>query len=289
MTTPLILAIEPDRVKASQLRSIARQVNAELLLTDSVDGALTVLGEQMPDLILTPALLSARDDLALTGRLRELGDAAAHIQTLTSPTLQAAEPPSFGAGMFATLRRDRPHMAGPDACEADTFAEQVALYLKGAAEARRRHSRSSVGAGVPATVALGESQPANDDESPVLAEFDLSAFISEGLLDPVPIPACSEPPAASDLPPARPQVDAAISKALSDVLSEDIMHFMPEDLSGMVSKGASVSPEALPGFVPEGSDVTSEEAPACDNWHFFDPEQSRFAALLVRLDEITAS
>ena len=102
--TRLILAIEPDRGKASQLKSIARQVGAELQLVDSVDGALAAIGERMPDLILTPALLSAREDSTLTGRLRGLGEAAAHIQTLTIPILENAQ---AGANMFGALRRDR--------------------------------------------------------------------------------------------------------------------------------------------------------------------------------------
>jgi CheY-like chemotaxis protein len=87
VTPPQILAIEPDRWRASQLKAIARRIGAELRLTDCMDGALAALSQQTPDLILTPALLSARDDQALRDRLRSLGEAAAHIQTLTIPTL----------------------------------------------------------------------------------------------------------------------------------------------------------------------------------------------------------
>jgi hypothetical protein len=119
-----------------------------------MDGALAALSEQTPDLILTPALLSARDDQALTDRLRMLGDAAAHIQTLTIPTLHAPEPSAgelslSSTRMFAALRKDRSSQTGPAACDTDTFAEQVAFYLMGATEARRKHAPAAVSSEVP--------------------------------------------------------------------------------------------------------------------------------------------
>lgn len=135
MTTPLILAIEPDRRQASRLTAIADRLSVRLALVESAAGALEVLDNRLPDLILTPALLSRRDDLALTDRLRELGEAAAHIQTLTIPMLVASEPPSRG-GMLSALRREHARMAGPAGCEAEIFAEQIAVYLKAAVAAR---------------------------------------------------------------------------------------------------------------------------------------------------------
>ena len=291
VTQPLILAIEPDLGKTSQLKSVARQVNAELLLVDSVDRALAAFSERIPDLILTPALLSARDDLALTERLRELGDAAAHIQTLTIPTLQSVEPP--GAGMFATLRRDKPRVAGPDACEAGTFAEQVAVYLKGALEARRRHAPDAIPAEgaqseatrqtpaaaaslkspptvdpleAPAPAARRESPTASVNAPPPLEDFDLAAFMSEELLDVAQLPSVGSPSAVGGLATDLLQVEAMMSEAVED--------FLPEQLS-----------EAVPGALPasqELSDFVSEKAP----WHFFNPQHARFAALLAKLDEI---
>lgn len=137
MTTPLILAIDPDRQQAPQLTSIARGLSVELVLAESATHALVALSERLPDLILTPPLLSRRDDIALTERLRELGAAGAHIQTLTIPILEAFEPPSRGGGMFSALRQERPRAAGPAGCDAVTFAEQIAVYLERAATVRR--------------------------------------------------------------------------------------------------------------------------------------------------------
>src|SRR5262245_26414674 len=92
MATPLILAIEADARQALQLNAIAERLRADLVLADSAQRALSALRDRVPDLILTPTLLSGRDDAALTNRLRELGASAAHVQTLTTPILRDAPP-----------------------------------------------------------------------------------------------------------------------------------------------------------------------------------------------------
>jgi hypothetical protein len=281
-------------------------------------------------LILTPPLLSARDDMALTERLRQLGDRAAHIQTLTIPTLQTAEPPSLGAGMFATLRRDKSRGFGPEACEADTFAEQVAVYLKGAAETRRKHapplaadespahhashaspmpveSRESpvlvsarespppVAAREspppvatresPAPVAARESSPVKAELPPV-EEFDLTAFISEELLEPMPIPSAGEPSPVEHLSAFLAQFDTALDKPAANAMARELKNFLPEGPQDTVPKDPAMS-EVLEDFESEKPATSaSEKAPEHDNWHFFDPGQTRFAALVTKLDEI---
>ena len=304
--TPLILAIQPDRSKASQLRSIASRVKAELRLVDSVGSALEAIRERVPDLILTPPLLSARDDSALTGRLRELGDAAAHIQTLTIPALQEAPAPLSGAGMFATLRRDKPRAFGPEACEADTFAEQIAVYLKGAAEARRKYSPAAVPDEAATPLAHDESPgpaaaresptadgprrspPPNLAQLPSLEDFDLGSFISEDLLEPVPMPSVGEPSNVGDLSAFLSRFDATAEQKAPNLLPDDLANFLPEAPRGAGSKQSPAS-EGLTDFVSENPAASvSEKVPDYDNWHFFDPGQTRFAALLAKLDEISA-
>ena len=275
--TRLILAIEPDRGKASQLKSIARQVGAELQLVDSVDGALAAIGERMPDLILTPALLSAREDSTLTGRLRGLGEAAAHIQTLTIPILENA---LAGANMFGALRRDRIrdriYAAAPDACGTDTFAQQVSVYLERATEGLHRHApistpgplRADAVAAAPATQSAaqvgtpsGQLPPA--DASAFLADSNLDAFISEDMLglDPDPTP---EPQAIDvDMPDIPLPIDDA--EAISDALSD----FVSENLARVIAEKPAEKPAAKP-----------------DTWRLFDPAEPRFAALLEKLDDI---
>ena len=139
MSAPLILAIHPDRRQAPKIASIARHASAELLLAESMERAIAMLSERLPDLILTPTLLSHRDETALTERLRELGDVAAHVQTLTIPIFETAPSTSQKRGVLSSLRKKSkgkghaPHTAG---CTVDTFAEQVVIYLIRAVEAR---------------------------------------------------------------------------------------------------------------------------------------------------------
>jgi hypothetical protein len=136
---PLILAIEPDRRQANQLTTMVRgRLRAELVLADSAERALAALGDRIPDLILTTALLSPKDETALAERLRRLDGTAAHVQTLTIPVLAspAARAASTGRGMLAALRRDRGHDASLEGCDPAVFAEQCKEYLERAHEDR---------------------------------------------------------------------------------------------------------------------------------------------------------
>jgi CheY-like chemotaxis protein len=281
VTAPQILAIEPDRWRASQLKAIARRIGAELRLTDSMDGALAALSAQTPDLILTPALLSARDDQALTDRLRALGNAAAHIQTLTIPTLHAPEPSAgelslSSTRMFRALQKDTSRQTGPEACDTDTFAEQVAFYLVGATEARRKHAPAAVSREEPPKLTQTAASVAID---PSLDELDLTACISEELLDQTPVHSLSAPERGT----IEAELEAALSNALADVTAEEFQDFLPEDLTAVPASVSEESPL---------SEFDSEDPPrglaAADpnHWQLFDPSKPRFAALLAKLDEI---
>lgn len=163
MTMPLVLAIEPNPQQAAQLTSIARRLGVGLLLTESAGRALERLSDRLPDLILTPALLSHADDQALTTRLRELGDTAAHIQTLTVPLFAVPEPPARGRRMLSVLRRVTSTVATPAGCDAETFAEQLALYLERAAKARRPSEGQAA-----SDVCIDVGQLTLDDDSEIL-------------------------------------------------------------------------------------------------------------------------
>src|SRR5262249_49124299 len=90
---PLILAIEPDRRQAHQLNAVVKgRLHADLVLADSAERALKELGDRVPDLILTSALLSPTDEVVLGDRLRKLNGVAAHVQTLTIPVLAGPKP-----------------------------------------------------------------------------------------------------------------------------------------------------------------------------------------------------
>src|SRR5690349_24229151 len=102
----LILVVDPDSRHAAHVASMARQhVKAEFVTADSGFRALEVLADRVPDIVLTAPLLPMRDEAVLSDYLRALGEAGAHVQTLTIPILSAAAAPQHGVrGRF---RRDR--------------------------------------------------------------------------------------------------------------------------------------------------------------------------------------
>jgi hypothetical protein len=143
----LILAIEPDRRQASQLTAIVRgRLHAELVLGESAERALAALGQRVPDLVLTSALLSPKDETALGERLRALDGAAAYVQTLTIPVLASGSGRGSGraGGVLSALRRDKPKSAAaPDGCDPAVFAEQCQEYLERAAAERALAEKSA--------------------------------------------------------------------------------------------------------------------------------------------------
>src|SRR5919202_387501 len=134
----LILAIEPDRKQANQLNTIVRgRLHAELVLAESAEKAFAALGDRVPDLILSSALLSSADESFLAERLRALDADAKHVQTLTIPVFAARSRGDDGGGVLSALRRGKSRGAAPDGCDPAVFAAQCAEYLE-QAEAERR-------------------------------------------------------------------------------------------------------------------------------------------------------
>jgi hypothetical protein len=145
---PLILAIEPDRRQAHQLNAVVKgRLRADLVLADSAERALKELGDRVPDLILTSALLSPTDEMVLGDRLRALNGVAAHVQTLTIPVLAGPKPSarSRAGGMLSALRRGKTQDdATPDGCDPSVFAAQCAEYLERAVVEQRLSAAAAV-------------------------------------------------------------------------------------------------------------------------------------------------
>jgi hypothetical protein len=140
----LILAIEPDRRQANQLRSMVRtRLDAELVLAESAERGLTALGDRVPDLILTSALLSPKDEILLDKRLHALNSAASHIQTLTIPMLGSPKPEKNGGGMLSAFGLGRSRAIIPDGCDPAVFADRCAEYLERARAERVRYATAS--------------------------------------------------------------------------------------------------------------------------------------------------
>jgi hypothetical protein len=369
----LIVAIEPNREQAAQIATIARgRIGAELVLADSAERALRELGDRIPDLILTPQLLSPRDDAAITNRLRELGDGATHVQTLTIPALATEQPRVEGRarGLLSALRRQKPTpSAGPGGCAPDVFAEQIAVYLERALEARAAADHAQ-----PVPVVAPVPEPVFEPlaveprlEPPALEpRFESPAceprfepppahepLIASPALDPitqVPAAEAVAPPSFEwqartestvtmdrEADPFRVEpmpvvaVEPAIEREENVLLQAVRVDEADADLTAMVEAIAELTPEPtpepalevvpalaiaiepavvvpVPGPVPV-PEITVEvverrraakpakpapkkrkkQAAQKDDWSFFDPDETRFAALIARLDEITRS
>jgi hypothetical protein len=163
---PLILAVEPDRHQASQLTAIARgRLHAELVIEATAERALAALGDRVPDLILTAALLSPKDEAALGDRLRALDSAAAHIPTITIPVLAAPRSRPRLGGMLSALRREKPQASEVDGCDPAVFAEQCATYLERAIAERKELAATDDTRGVEETTPPAQTAGAVGDSS----------------------------------------------------------------------------------------------------------------------------
>jgi CheY-like chemotaxis protein len=294
----LILAIEPDRQQATELAAMVRgRLRAELILADSAEPALAALGDRVPDLILTSALLSTKDEAALADRLRKLEGAAAHVQTLTIPVLDTPMARSAaGRNVLFGLLGDRMSSpAAPDGCDPALFAEQCAEYLQRAA-AERTGQPVDVPVAMPLAPApvMEPTPPPEPVEAPVAAappspppaveaiedvvEIDLSGMLDESVFQQLSeaIETVSRDSARVQAAPA-PGIEAWKPSSLGSAAVWPAMNFTPGDKSG----------GQRPANTPAAPKRFPDRKPLQDEWGFFDPAQCGFSALLAKLDEIT--
>ena len=283
---PLILAIEPDRRQANQLTTMMRgRLHAELVLADSAARALAALGDRVPDLVLTSALLSTKDEALLAERLRELDAAAAHVQTLTIPVLDTPAPRSAsGRGLFGLLGDRESSNAAPDGCDPAVFAEQCAAYLEHAAT-QREHQTTAV----------------DSDPTPAPASAELEQIEPEGIVEDAPPPALAAAPADES---AEIDLTAMLDESVVHQLSEAIERVTrngirnpawPAEARGQSGAWPPSNRAAADMWRPQSAAAASsprrkrfpERKPIQDEWGLFDPAQCGFAALLAKLDEIT--
>lgn len=322
---PLILAIEPDRGQANQLKAVVRaRLRAELVLADTAEAALKALGNRIPDLVLTSAFLSPRDEAAVAERLRTLDVAAAHVQTLTIPVLDAPRPAHAARGVLSSLLRDRASQAAPDGCDPAVFAEQCAEYLERAAHERVAESVVHVEDKEETTLAAVDIA-FEPEPMPVIAEADRqpAAALEFELVD--------EPAADPD---PQPEAEPAFELDLSSLLDDNVVH----ELSAAIETVTAAHPRrSTPHRTQNGAEkwtpipvgnktqwprmdaLCAESAPTIntpapapspvrhkarpvaaapvtrapqpkpvvDDWGLFDPAQCGFAALLAKFDEVT--
>jgi hypothetical protein len=128
----VILVVEPDSRHAAQLAAMARKhLTAELVIADSASRAVAAMADRVPDVLLMSPLLSRQDEATLAAWLRDLGPAAAHVQELTIPILEATPAPVVPKrrGVLSGLRRNRSETVTTDGCGLDEFARQVSAYV----------------------------------------------------------------------------------------------------------------------------------------------------------------
>jgi hypothetical protein len=101
---PRILAIEADQKRRILLAVLIREhVKAELLMADSVQSAINIIGRKVPDLIIAPTLLAPQESAQLTDHVKQL-DSAPYVQMLTVPALDIlAEHPKADRRRFGLL------------------------------------------------------------------------------------------------------------------------------------------------------------------------------------------
>ena len=210
---PLILAIEPDRRQANQLNAVVKgRLHADLVLADSAERALAELGDRVPDLVLTSALLSPTDEVVLGDRLRALNGVAAHVQTLTIPVLATPRPHVLkrAGGMLSALglgRQQRDDV--PDGCDPTVFAAQCAEYLeRGAAErAANADKASETGRDIQLSTSAVEDPWDTSVSAETIRDFESSSTVLQ------PIAAAIESP--------REPIDTTQAAAVSSLLAID--------------------------------------------------------------------
>ena len=313
---PLILAIESDRRQASQLSAMVRQrLRAELVIADAAEPALAALGDRVPDLILTSALLSTKDEAVLAERLRLLDAAAAHVQTLTIPMLDTPQPrpAAQGRGVLSALLGDRSSSAAaPDGCDPAVFAEQCREYLERAA-VERVQVAPAVPYSEPAPVVQPAPPPVVESAPTIVAAPPAPALVAA----PAPVAAPPTPALVAAPPPPTPveePIEESVEIDLSAMFDESVVRQLSAAIETVARDGVSAAPPPprdatsvppAPHVRPRPPRPSSpsasasvqaaaprpkrfpERKPIQDEWGFFDPAQCGFAALLAKLDEIT--
>src|SRR5262245_8974892 len=318
----IIVAIEPDRRRASQLSAMARaHLRAELLVAATAAQAVEALDGRVPDVLLTAPLLPSHEEAAMAEHLRQLGPTAAHVQTLTIPLLAGGA--DRDRPVLSAFRRDRGRKGNrtePEGCDPAVFAEQITEYLREAQE--RRDAPPPVPRPAPAPVddiSQGSRlATTKSGKSERLARLLAAAVeeppddFKEFLLPPAPTVPFVPPvdaPVSNLLRPEIPDVsefapDINLSRSSNSFTSDGIATF-ERDTARFVNdtkvkpvtlrvadderKAADFQPPAKVAasiVAPKMRKRGRRAQPAQDEWGFFDPTQCAFPPLMPKPNEI---
>jgi hypothetical protein len=311
----IILAIEPDRRRATQLKGMARaHLTAELLVAPTASEALEALGGRVPDVLLTAPLLPSHEEATMADYLRQLGQAAAHVQTLTIPLL--ASGPERDRPVLSTFLRERITRTEPEGCDPAVFAEQITEYLREAQE------RRDAPPPLPRPMEIPETDPARIPPSPTNERFqrllaaageeepdDFAEFTVDAPVTPPWKPRFDDVESEflrqdAVVAGAAPEIKLSrtIDDDLSTIFKRDRVLFVDEPpTTGRVSSVSMNSVEPVITVAnstaahvgsSDGKSRISKRArrsqPVQDEWAVFDPSQCGFPALIAKLDEIAS-
>ena len=283
----MIVAIEPDRRRAAQLTGMARaHLRDELIVAPTAAQAVDALNGRVPDVLLTAPLLPSQEEAAIADYLRQLGSAAAHVQTLTIPLL-ASSSGEHDRPVLSAFRRGRTQRVDSEGCDPAVFAEQITEYLR---EARERKVV------VPASVPSPAADVVESPSEPASTEPDLASFA----VDDAPPPAYTgrrfkELLASFDVAEDEPIVSAPIVDESS--FGRDLPAAAGAAMPMTIIAEATI-PTAVAAAEPVKAAVVVPDPPRPakrgrksqrhDDWALFDPKQYGFPALIAKLDEIAA-
>jgi len=136
-----LLVVQSDPVQAGALQeALGAHISEEVVVADSLDDALTLIDECVPDLILLPTLMptAAEDHL-----LAYLGThpRARHVQILGVPPLErpgdVAVEPARRRWLWPWRRRKESRVFTPPGCAPEVFGRDVAAYPASAKALKR--------------------------------------------------------------------------------------------------------------------------------------------------------
>ncbi len=140
----LILAVQPDSAQARQLvHALRERVNAEVIVVDTTDEALSVIDNRVPDVILLHALMLPAEEDYLIAYLRTLRNTD-HVQTISIPQLESSSDCNrTKPSLFRGLKKRSARMSAVG-CDSQLFAADVVGYLTRAHEIEQQiHERKA--------------------------------------------------------------------------------------------------------------------------------------------------
>jgi CheY-like chemotaxis protein len=133
-----ILAVETDRERAWRLKKLVREhVRAKLIVAPTVQAAIAVINERIPDLILVSAFLPPNEESDLIAHVRQLTHAP-YLQMLSIPAIAMVDEPAADNGRLFSVfsRSSQPARAGYNR---DAVGAQIEEYLERGRSLREEH------------------------------------------------------------------------------------------------------------------------------------------------------